>query len=47
MASFTIAIAMVFLLLVLSYAFSGKMGFGLYPKTDGEWVKASFEISES
>ena len=43
----TIAISVTCLVLVLSYAFSGKMGFGLYPKMDGRWVKASFEISES
>ncbi|WNC68189.1 efflux RND transporter permease subunit [Thalassotalea nanhaiensis] len=45
--SLTLAIAVLCFVLVMAYAFSGKMGFGLYPKMDGRWVKASFEISES
>ncbi len=45
--SLVLAIAFLCFVLVISYAFSGKMGFGLYPKMDGRWVKANFEISES
>lgn len=45
--SFTLSIAVLCFVVVMSYAFSGKMGFSLYPKMDGRWVKASFEISES
>ncbi len=33
--------------IVIAYAFSGKMGFSLYPKLDGRWVKANYEISET
>ncbi len=33
--------------IVMAYAFSGKMGFSLYPKMDGRWVKANYEISDS
>ncbi len=45
--SLTLAIATLCFVVVIAYAFSGKMGFGLYPKMDGRWVKANFEISES
>lgn len=45
--SLTLAIAFMCFVVVLSYAFSGKMGFSLYPKMDGRWVKASFEVPES
>ncbi len=45
--SLVIAISLCILLLVLGHAFSGKMGFSLYPKTDGRWVKASYQISEN
>ncbi|WP_440874556.1 efflux RND transporter permease subunit [Thalassotalea sp. PLHSN55] len=43
----TLALAFVCFTLVMSYAYSGKMGFSLYPKMEGRWVKASFEVSES
>ncbi len=43
----TLALAFMSFMLVMSYAYSGKMGFSLYPKMDGRWVKASYEISES
>ncbi len=33
--------------IVIAYAFSGKMGFSLYPKLEGRWVKANYEISET
>ncbi|MGJ8678902.1 efflux RND transporter permease subunit [Paraglaciecola sp.] len=45
--SLVIAISLSILVLVLGHAFSGKMGFSLYPKTDSRWVKASYQISES
>jgi multidrug efflux pump subunit AcrB len=31
----------------MAYALSGKMGFSLYPKMDGRWVKANYEISDT
>ena len=42
-----LSIACFIFCIVLAYAFSGKMGFSLYPKMDGRWVKASYEISSS
>ncbi|GAA6204529.1 efflux RND transporter permease subunit [Thalassotalea sp. SU-HH00458] len=45
--SLVLAIASFIFIVVISYAFSGKMGFSLYPKMDGRWVKANFEISET
>jgi len=42
-----LSIACFIFCIVLAYAFSGKMGFSLYPKMDGRWVKASYEISAS
>lgn len=45
--SLTIGIGTAILLIVLAHAFSGKMGFSLYPRLDSRWIKASFEISES
>lgn len=45
--SLVLAIAIFIFSLVISYAFSGKMGFSLYPKMDGRWVKANYEISET
>ncbi|MCW8832567.1 MAG: efflux RND transporter permease subunit, partial [Colwellia sp.] len=43
--SLMLSIAFLFFITVLAYAFSGKMGFSLYPKMDGRWIKASYEIS--
>ncbi|WP_042143637.1 MULTISPECIES: efflux RND transporter permease subunit [unclassified Pseudoalteromonas] len=43
----TLAVAAFIFCIVLAYAFSGKMGFSLYPKMDARWVKASYEISET
>ncbi len=45
--SLVLAIACFIFFIVIAYAFSGKMGFSLYPKLDGRWVKASYEISET
>jgi len=45
--SLVLSIAVFIFCIVISYAFSGKMGFSLYPKLDGRWVKASYEISET
>jgi multidrug efflux pump subunit AcrB len=45
--SLVLAIATFIFILVIAYAFSGKMGFSLYPKMDGRWVKANYEISET
>jgi len=45
-ATLTLSIACFIFFIVIAYAFSGKMGFSLYPKLDGRWVKASYEISE-
>jgi len=45
--SFTLSLATLSFVLVMSYAFSGQMGFSLYPRMDGRWVKASFELAES
>lgn len=42
-----LSVACFIFLIVIAYAFSGKMGFSLYPKLDGRWVKASYEISET
>lgn len=42
-----ISLASFIFCIVISYAFSGKMGFSLYPKLDGRWVKANYEISET
>jgi len=46
-ATLTLAMACFIFCIVITYAFSGKMGFSLYPKLDGRWVKASYEISET
>ncbi|MDO7085551.1 efflux RND transporter permease subunit [Pseudocolwellia sp. AS88] len=46
-AVLTLSIACLIFCVVITYAFSGKMGFSLYPKLDGRWVKASYEISET
>jgi len=46
-AVLTLSIACLIFCVVIAYAFSGKMGFSLYPKLDGRWVKASYEISET
>jgi multidrug efflux pump subunit AcrB len=45
--SLVLAIATFIFVIVIAYAFSGKMGFSLYPKLDGRWVKANYEISET
>ena len=45
--SLVLAIASCIFIVVIAYAFSGKMGFSLYPKMDGRWVKANYEISET
>tara|TARA_R110000744_G_scaffold47804_4_gene104948 strand:+ start:5002 stop:8064 length:3063 start_codon:yes stop_codon:yes gene_type:complete len=45
--SLVLATASFIFILVIAYAFSGKMGFSLYPKMDGRWVKANYEISET
>lgn len=45
--SLVLAIASLIFCVVIAYAFSGKMGFSLYPKLEGRWVKASYEISET
>jgi len=45
--SFTLSLAILIFSLVMAYAFSGQMGFSLYPEMDRRWVKASFELSES
>jgi len=42
-----ISLACFIFCIVIAYAFSGKMGFSLYPKLDGRWVKANYEISET
>jgi multidrug efflux pump subunit AcrB len=42
-----LSIASFIFCIVIAYAFSGKMGFSLYPKLDGRWVKANYEISET
>lgn len=42
-----LSVACFIFFIVIAYAFSGKMGFSLYPKLDGRWVKASYEISET
>lgn len=45
--SLVLAIASGIFIIVIAYALSGKMGFSLYPKMDGRWIKASYEISET
>ncbi|MCP4273980.1 MAG: efflux RND transporter permease subunit [Gammaproteobacteria bacterium] len=45
--SFTLSLATLSFSLVMAYAFSGQMGFSLYPEMDRRWVKASFELAES
>jgi len=45
--SVVLAVACFIFCIVMAYAFSGKMGFSLYPKMDGRWVKANYEISDS
>jgi multidrug efflux pump subunit AcrB len=45
--SLVLSIASFIFCIVIAYAFSGKMGFSLYPKLDGRWVKADYEISET
>ncbi len=45
--SLVLSIASFIFFIVIAYAFSGKMGFSLYPKLDGRWVKANYEISET
>ncbi len=45
--SLVLSVACFIFCIVMAYAFSGKMGFSLYPKMDGRWVKASYEISDS
>ena len=42
-----ISLACFIFCIAIAYAFSGKMGFSLYPKLDGRWVKANYEISET
>jgi multidrug efflux pump subunit AcrB len=43
----TLAVATFIFCIVMAHAFSGKMGFSLYPKMDGTWIRASYEISET
>jgi multidrug efflux pump subunit AcrB len=45
--SLVLSVAFFIFCIVIAYAFSGKMGFSLYPKLDGRWVKANYEISET
>ncbi|WP_068546756.1 efflux RND transporter permease subunit [Thalassotalea crassostreae] len=45
--SLVLGIAVLIFCVVIAYAMSGKMGFSLYPKLDGRWVKANYEISET
>lgn len=45
--SLVLSIACFIFFIVIAYAFSGKMGFSLYPTLDGRWVKANYEISET
>lgn len=45
--SLVLSIASFIFCIVIAYAFTGKMGFSLYPKLDGRWVKASYEMSET
>jgi len=45
--SLVLSVACFIFCIVIAYAFSGKMGFSLYPKLDGRWVKANYEISET
>ena len=45
--SLVLSIAGFVFCIVIAYAMSGKMGFSLYPKLDGRWVKASYLISET
>jgi len=42
-----LSIASFIFCIVMAYALSGKMGFSLYPKMDGRWVKANYEISDA
>ncbi|MEH6605504.1 MAG: efflux RND transporter permease subunit [Pseudomonadales bacterium] len=42
----TAVLALCVFMLVISYAYSGKMGFSLMPKMEGRWVKASIELPE-
>ena len=42
-----LSLASLIFCIVIAYAFSGKMGFSLYPKLEGRWVKANYEISET
>ena len=45
--SLVLSVACFIFCIVMTYAFSGKMGFSLYPEMDGKWVKANYEISDS
>ena len=45
--SLVLSVAAFIFCIVMAYALSGRMGFSLYPKMDGRWVIANYEISDS